>query len=164
MYIRKCKIRKCISLQNVLQDLLQYEIYYPSPLDKTSQRNSQHCTTKCTACCTIKSIENLNFLCVLVLLNRGKIKFTSSIMYSSYQQRHSTNQVNTNRFIKCATQLLCTFCCNFCCTFRCTFCGTICCTKSLYILPKILLYFSMKFCLKVQYHVLYTKIHRFYVK
>ena len=30
-------------------------------------------------CCTIKFIEKLNFLCVLILLNRGKIKFTSLV-------------------------------------------------------------------------------------
>ena len=46
MYIRKCKIRKCkiqkcISLQMKLQDILQYEIYSPLPLNKTAQRNSQ---------------------------------------------------------------------------------------------------------------------------
>ena len=80
--------------------------------------------------------------------------------YSDYQQRHSTNLVKTNCFIKCATKLSCTFCCNFCCTFQCP----ICCIKSWYILLKFLLYFSMKFCLKVQYRVLYIKIHRFYVK
>ena len=44
MYIRKLKIQKCASLQNVLSDLLQYEIYYPSPLNRTAQQNSQHCT------------------------------------------------------------------------------------------------------------------------
>ena len=41
MYIRKCKIRKCISLQMILQNILQYEIYSPLPLNKTAQRNSQ---------------------------------------------------------------------------------------------------------------------------
>ena len=41
MYIRKCKIRKCISLQMKLQNILQYEIYSPLPLNKTAQRNSQ---------------------------------------------------------------------------------------------------------------------------
>ena len=127
------------------QDLLQYKIYYTSP-------------TKCITCCTIKFIENLNFACVL--LNRQKIKFTSSIKYSSYQQRHSTNLVNTNRFITCATQLLCTFSCTFCCTFWCT----ICCTKPLYILLKIVFYFSMKFYVHVQYRVLEIKIHQLYVK
>ena len=44
MYFQNCKIRKCILSQNVVQDLLQYEIYYPSHLNKTSQRNLQHCT------------------------------------------------------------------------------------------------------------------------
>ena len=37
-------IQKCISLQNVLYDILQYEIYSPLPSNKTAQRNSQHCT------------------------------------------------------------------------------------------------------------------------
>lgn len=41
MYIRKCKIRKCISLQMKLQNILEYEIYSPLPLNKTAQRNSQ---------------------------------------------------------------------------------------------------------------------------
>ena len=41
--IRKCKIRKCMLLKNVLQDILQYKIYSPLPLNKTAQRNSQHC-------------------------------------------------------------------------------------------------------------------------
>ena len=152
-------ITKYIALQNVLQDLFQYDIYYPSPLNKTAQKYSRHCTKLHNKVHNVfhnKIIENLNFLFVLVLLNSRKIKFTSSVKYSSYQQRHSTNLVNRNRFTKCATQLLCTFCCNFCCT--------ICCTKSLYILLKILLCFSMKFRLKVQYRVLYIKIHRFYVK
>ena len=45
---------------------------------------AQNCTTKCTTCCTIKFIEKLNFLCVLVLLSRRKIKFTFSVKYSSY--------------------------------------------------------------------------------
>ena len=31
-------------LKNVLQDILQYKIYSPLPLNKTAQRNSQHCT------------------------------------------------------------------------------------------------------------------------
>ena len=39
-FIRKYKIRKCISLQNVLKDILQYEIYSPLPLNKTAQQNS----------------------------------------------------------------------------------------------------------------------------
>ena len=38
MYIRKFKIRKCISLQNVLKDILKYEIYSPLPLNKTAQQ------------------------------------------------------------------------------------------------------------------------------
>ena len=37
-------IRKSISLQNVIQDILQYEIYSHVPLNKTAQRNPQHCT------------------------------------------------------------------------------------------------------------------------
>ena len=44
MFIRKCKIRKCISLQNVLYDILPYEIYSPLLLNRTVQQNSQHCT------------------------------------------------------------------------------------------------------------------------
>ena len=77
-----------------IKDILKYEIYSTLPLNKTAQihhtvqictaRCTTKCTTKCTTCCTIKSIEELNFLCVLVLLNRRKIKFTSTIGYSSY--------------------------------------------------------------------------------
>ena len=81
-------------------------------INKTAQRNSQHCTKLHNEVHNVlhnKFIEKLNFLCVLVLLNSRKIKFPS------------TNLVNTNRFIKSATKLWCTFCC----TFRCT----ICCTK-----------------------------------
>ena len=39
---------------------------------------------KLVSCCTIKFIEKLIFLCFLILLNGRKIKFTSSIEYSSY--------------------------------------------------------------------------------
>ena len=39
-FIRKYKIRKCISLQKVLKDILQYEIYSPLYLNKTAQQNS----------------------------------------------------------------------------------------------------------------------------
>ena len=52
-------------------------------LNRTVQENHNtaktcitKCTTKCATCCTIK--------CVLVLLNRQKIKFSSSIEFSSY--------------------------------------------------------------------------------
>ena len=44
---------------------------------------AQNWTGKYTTCCTIEFIENLNFLCVLVLLNR-QIIITYSIKYSSY--------------------------------------------------------------------------------
>ena len=83
---------------------LKFIIARPQIKPHTKTHNTaQNCTTKCTMCCTIKCIGNLNFLCILVLLNRRKIKFTSSIKYSNYQHRHCTNLVNTNRFIKCAT-------------------------------------------------------------
>ena len=140
MYIRKHQISKCktqknckIKLGNVLQDLLQNEMYCSSSLNKTAQQNSQHCTklhNEVQTCCTIKFTENLNF-CVFLF---RKTKFTSPIKYSSCWQRHSTNLVNTTRFINCAIQLLCTFCRNFCCTLCCTFWCIICCIKSLYIL------------------------------
>ena len=52
-------------------------------LNRTVQGNhntAKTCITKCTTkratCCTVK--------CVLVLLNRRKIKFTSSVEFSSY--------------------------------------------------------------------------------
>ena len=41
MYVRKCKTWKCVSLQNKLYNILQYEIYFPFPLDKTAQRSVQ---------------------------------------------------------------------------------------------------------------------------
>ena len=50
MYIQKCKIRKCISLQNVLEDILQHEVCFPlnktartkfTTLHKTAQRSVQ---------------------------------------------------------------------------------------------------------------------------
>ena len=70
---------------------MYFRIYYnikfiiPCPLIKLHNEmhnTAQNCTTKCT-CCTIKFIENLDFLCVLVLLNKRKIKFTSSAKYLS---------------------------------------------------------------------------------
>ena len=105
---RKCKIRKCISLQNVPQDILQYDKHLPlnkvhNEIHTTAQICTTMCTTRCTTCCPIKCIKNLDFLCVLVLLNRRKAKFASSINCSSYQQRHSTDLINTNCFIKSAT-------------------------------------------------------------
>ena len=96
----------CIIKKYTLRHItLQYEIQSPLPLNITNEfhNTAQNCTTKCTTCSTIKFIEKLNFLCVLVLLNRQKIKFTSSIKYSSYQQRDSTNLVNINCFTKDAT-------------------------------------------------------------
>ena len=135
-----------MSLQSTLQDILQYKTHSLLILNKTEQQNSQHWIKlhkKCAKCCTIKITEKLNFLCVLVLLNRQRIKFISSVEYTSYQQRGSTKLVNINPFIKSATYLLCIFCCTFCCT--------ICCTKCLHILLETLLYFSKKFCLHVTY-------------
>ena len=104
---RKCKIRKCISLQNVPQDILQYDKHLPlnkvhNEIHTTEQICTAMCTTKCTTCCPIKCFESLDFLCVLVLLNRRKAKFASSINCSSYQQRHS-DLINTNCLIKSAT-------------------------------------------------------------
>ena len=60
---------------------MYFQIYYNMkfiiPRSYINLRNkihstAQYCETKCTSCYTIKFIENLNFLCVLVLLNRRK--------------------------------------------------------------------------------------------
>ena len=44
MYIRKCKIRKFISLQNVLLAFVTIWNLYPSPVNKTVQRNLKRST------------------------------------------------------------------------------------------------------------------------
>ena len=82
MYIWKCKIWKCMSLQNVLKDLLQYEIYYPLPLNKTAQRNSQHCTKLHNEVQNVlhsKVYWKLEFSVCYGFVNWRKIKFTFSI-------------------------------------------------------------------------------------
>ena len=141
MYI----VFKC-TLQNNY-NILQYEIYSHLSLNKTDNEiynTAQNCKAKCTRCCAIKFMVKLIFLSVLVLLDRRKIKFTSSIKCLSYQWRDSTNFINTNR--------LCTFCCIFCYT------------KCFYILLEFLLYFSLKFYLQVKYRLLQNKTNQFYVK
>ena len=90
------KTQKCIfqnvKFENVYNYKMYFRIYYtvkfiiPQPYVKLHNKihnTVQNWTAKCTTCCTIEFIENLNFLCVLVLPNRWKIKFTSSIKYWS---------------------------------------------------------------------------------
>ena len=92
---------KMYIITKVLEGIFQKEIFYYMkfillPLNKTAQRNSQHSTKlhnkvhnvlhnlRVTRTCYIKFIKKLNSLCVLVLLNRQKIKSVSSIGYSGY--------------------------------------------------------------------------------
>ena len=90
--IRKC-IFKTVKFENVYYHKMYFKLYYNMKfiiprtwikLPNEICNTAQNCAAKCATCCTIKFIEKLNFLCVLILLNRQKINFTSSIKYSSY--------------------------------------------------------------------------------
>ena len=76
---------KC-TLQYVY-NMLHYEISSSLSSNETAQANSQHCTKLHNEVHNLfynKFYWKVDFLIVLILLNSRKIKFASSIEYSSY--------------------------------------------------------------------------------
>ena len=88
-------------------------------LHKKIHNIAQNYTAKCTTCCAIKFCENLNFLCVLVLLNRDiPLTWSAQIALSNVQHSYCALFValSVAHFIALYVALnLYTFYLKFCC-------------------------------------------------